>query len=303
MTKMVQMEVPQKVHWRIFMDLADYAKRDSRFETAIHLYRIVVSMQPYAHQGWLEYAKMEEECGNQDGCRDILKKGIQFSPLNENLFLKLVRIEERRNDVASVRKMTKYAHDAVQRGKSTINDVWKLLVESALAEGRCGHRESARKGFAYLMKHLPGNGNVFLEASRFEEREGQLLAAIGICERGLDANTKFSPLWFQYLKLYEKASDDVRAAKFDRQHTLVRDLFKYISKDYHWKLQIELAQTFQRLGNQEKCHAYLRAATNESPDCAKWKIWLVAARILLADEQYESGRLAIERACMEVPLK
>jgi hypothetical protein len=29
----------------------------------------------------------------------------------------------------------------------------------------------------------------------------------------------------------------------------------------------------------------------------------VAARILLADEQYESGRLAIERACMEVPLK
>jgi tetratricopeptide (TPR) repeat protein len=107
MTKLVQMDVPKKVHWRIFMDLADYAKRDSRFETAIHLYRIVVSMQPYAHQGWLEYAKMEEECGNQEGCRDILKKGIQFSPLNENLYLKLVRIEERRNDVASVRKMTK----------------------------------------------------------------------------------------------------------------------------------------------------------------------------------------------------
>lgn len=139
---------------------------------------------------------MEEECGNQDGCRDILRKGIKFSPLNENLFLKLVRIEERRGEIVCVRKMTKSVYEAIETGKTTIGDVWKLLVESALAEGRCGYREQARKGFAYLMKHLPNNGNAFLEASRFEEREDQLIAAINICERGLDLNTKFSPLWF-----------------------------------------------------------------------------------------------------------
>lgn len=44
MQKLVQLSVPKKVYWRVFMDLADYAKRDSRFETAIHLYRVVVSM-------------------------------------------------------------------------------------------------------------------------------------------------------------------------------------------------------------------------------------------------------------------
>ena len=79
---------------------------------------------------------MEEECGNQEGCRDILKKGIKFSPLNENLYLKLIRIEERRGDSVGVRKMTKYVVDAIEGKKANINEVWKLLVESALAEGR-----------------------------------------------------------------------------------------------------------------------------------------------------------------------
>lgn len=128
----------------------------------------------------------------------------------------MIRIEERRGNVAGVRKMTKYVTEAVEVGKTSINDVWKLLVESALAEGRCGHREQARKSFAYLMKYLPNNGNAFLEASRFEEREDQLEEAVNICERGLDKNVKFSPLWFQYLKLYEKVDDETRAAKYDR---------------------------------------------------------------------------------------
>ena len=44
MLKLVQNSVPKKIYWRVFMDLADHAKRDSRFETAIHMYRIVVTM-------------------------------------------------------------------------------------------------------------------------------------------------------------------------------------------------------------------------------------------------------------------
>ena len=72
MKKMVLLDIPIKIQWRVFIDLADYAKRESRFETAAHLYKIVVASQPYAHQGWLEYAKMEEESGNQEACRSIL---------------------------------------------------------------------------------------------------------------------------------------------------------------------------------------------------------------------------------------
>ena len=84
---------------------------------------------------------------------------------------------------------------------------------------------------------------------------------------------------------------------------LIRDLFKYVCKDYHWKLNIELAQCFDRLGNGPKCRHYLRAATTEGPDCVKWKLWLVTARIMQSQGSMEAARLAIERACMEVPMK
>ena len=44
--------------------MADYSKRESRFKEAKLLFKLVSYLQPYAYQGWLEYAKMEEECGN-----------------------------------------------------------------------------------------------------------------------------------------------------------------------------------------------------------------------------------------------
>lgn len=60
-----------------------------------------------------------------------------------------------------------------------------------------------------------GNGPVYLETSRYEEREGCLDEALTYCEKGLDYNPKYAPLWFQYLRLYEKASADIRERRFD----------------------------------------------------------------------------------------
>jgi len=56
--------LPRKVHWRILLDLADFAKRESKFDEAKVLFKLITYIQPFAYQGWLEYAKMEEECGN-----------------------------------------------------------------------------------------------------------------------------------------------------------------------------------------------------------------------------------------------
>ena len=70
------LSIPRKVHWRVVLDLADYAKRESRFKEAKLLFKLVSYLQPYAYQGWLEYAKMEEECGNQEKSRKILIEGL-----------------------------------------------------------------------------------------------------------------------------------------------------------------------------------------------------------------------------------
>jgi hypothetical protein len=56
--------VPKKIHWRILLDLSDFAKRESKFNEAKILFKLITYLQPFAYQGWLEFAKMEEECGN-----------------------------------------------------------------------------------------------------------------------------------------------------------------------------------------------------------------------------------------------
>ena len=91
------------MHWRVVLDLADFAKRESKFREAKLLFKLVSYLQPYAYQGWLEYAKMEEECGKQEKSRQMLLAGLKFSPLNENLFIKTIKVEEKLGNYQAAR--------------------------------------------------------------------------------------------------------------------------------------------------------------------------------------------------------
>lgn len=85
-----------------------------------------------------------------------------------------------------------------------------MVLEGALFEGRIGNQAEARKIFRTLLNDCKSYGPVFFEASKYEEREGNIKIALEICEEGLDYNVKYSPLWFQYLRLYEKTSEKER---------------------------------------------------------------------------------------------
>lgn len=41
--------VPKKVHWKILLDLADFAKRESKFTEAKFLFKLISYLQPYAY--------------------------------------------------------------------------------------------------------------------------------------------------------------------------------------------------------------------------------------------------------------
>ena len=41
--KIVTLNVPHKIHWRVYLDLADFAKRESKFEEARQFFKIVIS--------------------------------------------------------------------------------------------------------------------------------------------------------------------------------------------------------------------------------------------------------------------
>ena len=49
------------------------AKRDSQMSYATKLFKTATLLQPYAYQGWLEWAKLCEESGDTIMCKKLLR--------------------------------------------------------------------------------------------------------------------------------------------------------------------------------------------------------------------------------------
>ena len=97
--------LPQIVHWQVFLELADLAKRENKIDDARKLLGLSVQLQPYAHQAWLEYSKLEEECGRMNLARKFLMLGLHFSPLSDQLAIKFIKIEEKIGNISTSRNI------------------------------------------------------------------------------------------------------------------------------------------------------------------------------------------------------
>jgi hypothetical protein len=120
-------------------------------------------------------------------------------------------------------------------------------MEGALFEGRIGNREGARKAFKYLTEVCPTYGPIYLESSKYEEKESMIEQAVNITSDGLDNNPKYGPLWFQYLRLFEKSDPTLRLKIFDPLDQVVNDMHVNVSRELDWKVTVEAAQTYDRL--------------------------------------------------------
>jgi hypothetical protein len=61
--------MPEDIHWRVYLELADVAKRDNHLGQARKLFEKALEVSPTVPQVWIEYSKMEEECGELDNCK------------------------------------------------------------------------------------------------------------------------------------------------------------------------------------------------------------------------------------------
>ena len=152
--------VPEKTHWRVYLELADLAKRSNRFGEARTFFAQVCELQPYASQGWLEFSKLEEECGRMNRCSKILNEGLKYCSINENLLSRAIKHEEKMNNLARARELlARLKHAGIEK-------VWRTVLEGALLEGRAGNHVMARRVLKYLMHHVPWYGLLYLEAYR-----------------------------------------------------------------------------------------------------------------------------------------
>eukprot|EP00668_Euglena_longa_P003803 GGOE01004460.1.p1 GENE.GGOE01004460.1~~GGOE01004460.1.p1 ORF type:complete len:1251 (-),score=281.32 GGOE01004460.1:762-3953(-) len=190
--------LPEKVFWRVCMEIADLAKRENLVEEAAYWFHKVNQLQPFASQGWLEHAKMEEECGRLETCQYILGMGLRFCPHNESLLVKGVKHQEQAHDLEAARSL-------LARLKTIrLEKSWKTILEGALLEARAGRLPIARKVFKYLIKNIPRHGPIYQEAFKLEEKCEQFHHAVEIVEKGLMANPRYGPLWFGAFRLYER---------------------------------------------------------------------------------------------------
>ncbi len=224
--------------------------------------------------------------------------GLRFSQFNENLFIKAIKVEEKMQNYTNIRSLLSALRDV------PLERAWRMILEGALFEGRCGNKESARRIFRYLFKHCPNYGPIFLQASKYEEREGEIEKALEICVKGFACNLKYGPLWFQYLRLYEKNNFVApESHPCDSLDSLIRLMFTHISKELNWKVCLEAAQTYEHISDYTSCANYLSNSLLNCPDNLRWKVWMIGSRIEYRFGNVRRSRSLVERCCQEVPSK
>jgi len=285
--------LPKKVHWKVYLEMADLAKRENHIERAVQYYEMVNKLQPYAYQGWLEFAKMEEECGSLNKCKKILQQGLAFCPYNEGLLVKAIKHEERMDNLEGARQLlARLKHVGIDKS-------WKTMMEGAQLEARAGNLGVARKIFKYLMKNVPWYGPIYQEAYRFEEKCENFKRCILVISKGIEENSRYGPLWFSALRLYEKVYGKNLAPVRD----LVEKASKAVSKELTWKLFFEAAQVEERAGNLAAARASYVQSIRSCPDNLLWKIWLGGARTELGCGNVDTARKLQQRALELVPPK
>lgn len=301
---------PHSVHWKVYLELADLAKRSNRYIEARCLYQKVCQLQPYASQGWLEFSKLEEECGNMNRVSNILHNGLAYCDLNENLLTRAVKHQEKMGNITSARGL-------LSRLKNVgVDKVWRTVLEGALLELRAGRTLTARRVLKYLMHHVPWYGPLYLEAYRLEKDQGHALDALHIVERGLHAIPRYGPLWFGAFRLCEEIDTGKHLYHLPTCINMIERATGSISKELVWKVHLEASQMLERAAMEQSridgssfesliYPARRRVGTTvlTCPNNLRWKVWLTAARVELGSGNTERARALFLRAHAVVPQK
>lgn len=303
--------LPGSVHWRVYLELADLAKRSNRYIEARRLYQKVCQLQPYASQGWLEYSKLEEECGHVNRVTNILLAGLEYCEYSENLLTRAVKHQEKLGNLDS-------AHELLARLKHVgIDKVWRTVLEGALLEARAGNHSMARRVLKYLMHHVPWYGPLYLEAYRLERDQNNPKDAFAVVERGLAAMGRYGPLWFGAFRLCEEMDMARKDYHLPNALRMIKRATVGISKELVWKVHLEAAQMLERAAleqvndNASPSLDTLLTPTRKRiamtiltcPNNLRWKVWLAAARMELGIGNTERSRALFLRAHRVVPEK
>lgn len=333
--------MPEHARWRVYVELAEFAKKNNDSDKARGFYIKACVLEKKASTTWLEWSKMEEENGRLVEALNVLKVGLMICKFNDALLPRSIKLHERLHLFEEIRQyLSSLSHEPLDKA-------WKSILEGCLFEARIGNVEVARKIFKYLMRYVPWYGPIYFEAFRLEEREGQDDAALEIIRVGLSELPRYGPLWFGLMRIMERK--DIKSERRFWQLGFPPELrnltaecneaVKSISKELTWRVHYERFQAEERAaeiaalgmfqqycdagcssGNKEsktsntllqECRSKMLARCRKSltqslllcPSNLRWKLFLVGVRLEVGIGKIETARLLICRALAEVPNK
>ena len=285
--------MPAETHGKVLLELADLSKRENNLNDARAIFQLVNDVYPHVHQGWLDYAKMEEECGELLECRRILTTGVKRCPGTENLLIKCLKLLERLGDLKQARALLAHARGEL----GDVEKGWRLVLEGAMMEARAGNTETARLVLGFLLREVPWHGPIFTEAIKLEEGSELFDKALPICKAGLKAIPRHAPLWFSAMRLHERAGELDCA----RQHVV--EAISSVSRELIWKVFFEAGQMEARAGEWALARGAFNQSANHCPSNLQWKVWVGSARSELAAGCIEASRMLLARALGQAPAK
>lgn len=221
----------------------------------------------------------------------MLVTGITFNVKAEQLYLPAIRLLIKHNRIDFGRSLLALLTDV------PVEQCWRILVEATIMEHLSGRPEVAWRVYEFILDSMRRFGPAYFEIVKVECRFGNLDRAIAICERGLRLSPRYSPLWLEAVRLYERAYlSKVRdPLEYDmtvddhRQRTgsfHIDTLLRHVSRapahlppDIMWRVLLEVGRAFAHCGAPKLARSHFIRVLPLCPENQRWKVWLAGARM------------------------
>ena len=296
-------------------------RKAGEVEQARKAIQTLCKKNPTCYMVWLEASRLEFDLGNIVHAREIIHEGLQYLPGNETLLEKRMKIEERLLHVDDL-------VDCVDQFFMTNHSrCVKNIVEAATAIAKLGRGYCANRIFQTLLNHtMYTQGGVTLDYVRFVFKTEDYHQGLALLMELLDELAYHGPIWFFTFSvlehdhtIYWKQGDVIsRPTNHLLQQCLLQALDN-LPRDLRWKVYYIGAQaqlrsfthirSWTRLKKQHlkeycmtypyvirQCYDDLKQSVLFCIEEYKWKVWLLAGRVLaLAGQRASALKVRINK--------
>ena len=173
-------------------------KKNCQFRQARLIFIELIIQYPSYLQIWLEFTRLEMECGEYQNASHVLESALTQHQHNELLLQKKIRVEERLNHIKPIQSIIEELREL------DTQKAMKIIMEGVAVVARMGYEIRASSYYESIVKKSRFfTGNFFMELMLFEEHYGSHEKLMMMVDEALEKYPKYSPLWFYCFELIE----------------------------------------------------------------------------------------------------